>query len=74
MKLSDYKQRIIDNKVKLYLETFGAILIEGPKWCGKTWTSLYHSNSSFFLADSKGNFNNKRLALMNPLMKMKWPF
>ena len=36
MKLLGYKDRTIDNKVKLYLETFGAILIEGPKWCGKT--------------------------------------
>lgn len=66
MKLPDYKRRIIDEKLNLYLETFGAILIEGPKWCGKTWTSLYHSNSEFLLADSKGNFNNKKLAVMNP--------
>ncbi len=66
MKLLDYKQRIIDNKVNLYLETFGAILIEGPKWCGKTWTSLYHTNSEIFIADSSGNFNNKNLAMMNP--------
>lgn len=41
-------------------------MIEGPKWCGKTWTSLFHSNSEFLIADSKGNFNNKKLALMNP--------
>lgn len=66
MKLSNYKKRIIDTKIELYLKTFGAILIEGPKWCGKTWTSLYHSNSEFLIADSKGNFNNKRLAIMSP--------
>ncbi len=66
MELKDYKSRIIDNKINIYLETFGAILVEGPKWCGKTWTSLHHANSEIFLADSKGNFNNKRLAMMNP--------
>ncbi len=66
MKLPDYKRRTIDKKLDVYLETFGAVLIEGPKWCGKTWTSLYHSNSEFLLADSKGNFNNKKLAIMNP--------
>ncbi len=66
MKLSNYKNRIIDEKIELYLKTFCAILIEGPKWCGKTRTSLYHSNSEFFIADSKGNFNNKRLATMSP--------
>jgi len=66
MKLIDYKKRIIDDKLELYLNTFGAILIEGPKWCGKTWTSLKHSNSVFFISDSKGNFNNKKLATMSP--------
>ncbi len=34
MKLPDYKRRIIDKKLDVYLETFGAVLIEGPKWCG----------------------------------------
>ncbi len=66
MELPDYKKRIIDEKLDIYLRTFGAVLVEGPKWCGKTWTSLRHSNSGFFLADSKGNFNNKKLALMDP--------
>ncbi len=66
MKLPEYRKRIIDTKLDLYLETFGAVLIEGPKWCGKTWTSLQHSNSEFLLSDPKGNFNNKRLATMSP--------
>jgi len=68
MKLKNYLERIIDKKIELYLETFGAILIEGPKWCGKTWTSKYHSNSEFLLADPKGNFNNKKIAQLNPDM------
>ena len=38
MNNSDYKNRIIDKTLKEYLEIFGALLIEGPKWCGKTWT------------------------------------
>jgi LPXTG-site transpeptidase (sortase) family protein len=66
VKLANYKNRIIDKKIDLYLETFGAILIEGPKWCGKTWTSMYHSNSEFLLANPNGNFNNKKLAQLNP--------
>ena len=66
MKLENYKSRIIDNILDLYISTFGAILIEGPKWCGKTWTSKYHSNSEFLLADPNGNFNNKHLAMLNP--------
>lgn len=66
MDLPNYKKRIIDEQVDTYLDTFGAVLIEGPKWCGKTWTAKKHSNSEFLLADPKGNFNNKRLALMDP--------
>ena len=41
--MENYKARIIDKKIDKYLLVFGAICIEGPKWCGKTWTSSYHS-------------------------------
>lgn len=34
---SKYKKRIMDEQVQRYLATFGAVCIEGPKWCGKTW-------------------------------------
>ena len=63
---SKYKYRIIDEKVQTYLSTFGAVCIEGPKWCGKTWTSSYHSNSEFLIADSTNNFQNKKLAELSP--------
>jgi uncharacterized protein len=66
MDKTTYRHRIIDDKVETYLRTFGAVCIEGPKWCGKTWTSSYHSNSEFFLGDPAGNFQNKKLAEMSP--------
>lgn len=66
MELKEYKARVIDKKIDTYLKIFGAVLIEGPKWCGKTRTSRFHSQSQFFLANPKGNFNNKRIAEMNP--------
>lgn len=65
MNISNYKNRIIDKKIDLYLKTFGAVLIEGPKWCGKTYAGLHASKSSLFLADPTGNFNNKNLALID---------
>lgn len=74
MKLENYKDRIIDKKIDLYLETFGAILVEGPKWCGKTWTSKHHSNSQFLLADPSGDFNNKKIAQLNPDMVLDGDF
>ncbi len=66
MRKSEYKHRIIDNTVSEYLDTFGAVCIEGPKWCGKTWTSAYHSNSEIYIASPDGNFQNRTLAQMMP--------
>lgn len=61
-----YKARIIDKRIELYLNSFGAVCIEGPKWCGKTWTSSYHSNSAIYIGDPSGNFQNRKLAEMSP--------
>ena len=40
-----YLPRIADHILKEYLEAFGAVLIEGPKWCGKTTTAEQQANS-----------------------------
>ena len=63
---SDYKPRIIDKKVKEYLKAFGAVCIEGPKWCGKTWTSSYHCRSEIYIGDPNNNFQNRKLAELSP--------
>lgn len=64
--LSKYRPRILDRVVEHYLELFGAICIEGPKWCGKTWISSRHAKSEFLVGDPRGNFQNRRLAEMSP--------
>ena len=61
-----YKPRVIDAAVKKYLSVFGAVCIEGPKWCGKTWTSSFHSKSEFLIGDPLNNFQNRSLAQMSP--------
>ncbi|MBO6119334.1 MAG: ATP-binding protein [Lachnospiraceae bacterium] len=66
-----YKERIIDKKIIDYLNLFGAILISGPKWCGKTSTGEHHANTSFFLSDPKGNFSNKNLASVEPSLVLQ---
>lgn len=66
MQIDNYKPRIIDKTIELYLRSFGAICIEGPKWCGKTWTSSYHCNSEIYIGDPAGNFQNRMLAQMSP--------
>lgn len=68
MDQKNYMPRIIDDKMEAYLKTFGAVCVEGPKWCGKTWTSSYHSNSRIFIGDPAGNFQNRKLAEMSPAL------
>ena len=61
-----YKKRLLDDKIDEYLSVAGAICIEGPKWCGKTWTSSFHSNSEFMIGNPENNFSNRELAKINP--------
>ena len=35
---SEYKHRVVDETLDFHLECMGGVLIEGPKWCGKTRT------------------------------------
>lgn len=46
-----YLQRIADKLLRERLEAFGAVLIEGPKWCGKTTTAAQQSNSVIQMQD-----------------------
>lgn len=57
-----YMPRLIDKSIDENLKIFGAISIEGPKWCGKTWTALNHSNSVVYLNNTVDNFKDKNLA------------
>jgi predicted AAA+ superfamily ATPase len=66
MSEKQYLPRLIDRKVIQHLQAFGAICIEGPKGCGKTETSLHHCKSKFDVGSPKGNFSNRKLALMDP--------
>lgn len=68
MNRKGYMPRIIDHKLEEYLKTFGAVCVEGPKWCGKSWTSSYHSESEIFLGDPAGNFQNRQLAELSPAL------
>ncbi len=66
-----YKPRIVDRQVGKYLSAFGAVCIEGPKWCGKTWTSSYHSKSEIYIGDPAGNFQNRQLAELSPALVLE---
>lgn len=71
MEREDYRPRLIDNIIDSYLEAFGAVCVEGPKWCGKTWTSSYHCQSEIMLGNPDGNFQNRQLAQMSPSLVLE---
>lgn len=58
--MEKYKPRIIDTLLKKKLQAKGAVLIEGPKWCGKTTTAANFSATKVMLAkpNEKENFRN----------------
>ena len=61
-----YKPRIIDDQIRSLMKIYGAVCVEGPKWCGKTWTSSNHVTSISFIGDPAGNFMNKQLVELDP--------
>jgi len=48
---AEYKKRVVDGVLDFYLECMGAVLIEGPKWSGKTRTGEEHAKSILKLQD-----------------------
>ena len=48
----DYLKRAIDDQLQDYLDAFGAVNIEGPKWYGKTTTAKQKAASIIELQDT----------------------
>lgn len=55
-----YLKRISDNVLSERLDAFGAVLIEGPKWCGKTTTAEQQAKSVIKMQDP--DMSNEYLA------------
>lgn len=49
--MAEYLKRIVDKELDLRLEAFGATLIVGPKWCGKTTTAVQKAKSVLKMQD-----------------------
>lgn len=64
--MSSYKPRIIDSILKRKLRGKGAILIEGPKWCGKTTTAEQFSKSILSVDEPTSINENKVLSEIDP--------
>ena len=61
-----YKPRIADRLLERQLEAAGVVLIQGPKWCGKTTTAEQHARSKLYLDDPRTIQSNLLLADTDP--------
>lgn len=69
--IDGYRQRIVDETIERYLNAFGAVVIEGPKWCGKTTTAKNHAASETSMANPEGNFRERTIARLEPELAIK---
>lgn len=66
-----YKQRIADRMLARKLASKGAVLIEGPKWCGKTTTAEQQAKSVIYMDDPASLESNLQLAEITPSLLLE---
>ena len=64
--MKQYKKRIADEILQFKLESKGAVLIEGAKWCGKTTTAKQQANSIVSMQNQDTASSNIELANIKP--------
>ena len=69
--MREYKPRIADIILQRKLAGKGAVLIEGPKWCGKTTTAEKAAQSTLYMADPENEKQNLMLADINPKLLLQ---
>lgn len=62
----EYKQRIADRLLASKLASKGAVLVEGPKWCGKTTTAEQHASSILYMDNPATLQSNLQMAEIDP--------
>jgi len=67
----NYLSRISDEKLKLFLRAKGAVLIEGPKWCGKTSSAEELAGSVLYMQDPDKAAMNKATAQSKPSLLLE---
>lgn len=66
MIMKKYKTRIADKMLSRRLLGSGAVLIQGPKWCGKTTTAEQQAKSVVYMDDPEYMEQNVELANLSP--------
>ena len=67
----EYYSRICDRLVVEKLAYSGAVLIEGPKWCGKTWAGKHAAKSVLYMQDPDNSENYLKLSKTMPSRLLK---
>ena len=69
--MKKYYPRIVDKLLDKALESAGAVLIEGPKWSGKTWTAANKSKSILYMQDPDTRESNIQAANVKPSLLLQ---
>ena len=69
--MPEYLKRIVDEELKDRLEAFGATLIVGPKWCGKTTTAELYAKSILRMQDPDHREAYQATASTKPSLLLK---
>ena len=64
--MKQYRNRIADTILRRKLEGVGAILIEGPKWCGKTTTAEQVAESVLYMDEPGKKEQNIEMSNLRP--------
>ena len=67
----EYLPRVIDQKLKNYLNVFGAVLVEGPKYSGKTRTCIEYSKTQIYLQNPSDKKRFDEIVDLNPQLLLK---
>jgi len=66
-----YRARLVERQLDEYMTIFGAVCIEGPKYCGKTWTAKSKAESAAFVGNPENNFQTRTMAQLSPSLVLQ---
>lgn len=69
--MDNYKDRIVDKLIERKLKGIGAVLIEGPKLCGKTTSAEHASKSVLYMANPDEMAQNIRISQLKPSLLLE---
>ena len=69
--MKEYKLRIADKILEKKLKGKGAVLIQGPKWCGKTTTAEQICKSILYMSKPEDKTQNLTLADISPSLLLE---